>query len=28
MTTYQISEADIAYANYERFHYLDPRIQK
>ena len=28
MTTYQISAADSAYANYERFHYPDPRIQK
>ncbi len=28
MTTYQISETDQAYANYERFYYPDPRIQK
>lgn len=28
MTTYKISEADLAYANYERFHYPNPKIQK
>lgn len=28
MTTYQISEADIAYAKYERFHYPDIKVQK
>jgi transposase len=28
MTTYQISNADLAYVKYERFHYPDPRIQK
>ena len=28
MTTYQISEADLAYVKYERFYYPNPRIQK
>jgi len=28
MTTYQISETDLAYVNYERFYYPEPRIQK